>query len=249
MFRHVRPPSFDDPAFLERNLRDKPRTYYWDQPKLTRAELRRWHRARIQSLQGVDESVDEIVQELRRLGELRDTVILFVSDNGYLMGEHSYRGKDVPWEEALRIPMLVRGPGIPNGVVRRQTMTLVDVAPTLLDLADARPSVTQDGRSLLPTLRRPQARGYSTALIQGGSWNRPWMYRGVRTRRYTYVRLYNGRPELYDRRTDPHQLRSVAQDPRYRSVRHELERRTATLAECAGAGCRRSFGAVPAPLR
>jgi N-acetylglucosamine-6-sulfatase len=249
MFKHVRPPAFRDPAFLERNVADKPKAYFRNQPKPARAEMRRWFRARIQSLQSVDESVAKIVRELRRLGELRETVILFVSDNGYLLGEHSYRGKDVPWEEALRVPMLARGPGIPNGAVRRQTMTLVDVAPTLLDLADAEPSVTQDGRSLLPTLKRPQARGYSTGLIQGGSWDRPWMYRGVRTRRYTYTRLFSGRIELYDRRTDPHQLRSVARDPRYRAVRRELQRRTAALVDCAGADCQQSFGAEPVPRR
>jgi arylsulfatase A-like enzyme len=248
LFKHVRPPSFSDPAFLESDLSDKFQRHYGNHALPDRAELRDWFRARIQSLQGVDQSVARIVRVLRELGELQDTVIIFTSDNGYLLGEHSYRGKDVPWEEALRIPMLVRGPGLPQGVVRRQTTTLVDIAPTLVDLADARPTVTQDGRSLLPTLKR-RTRGYSTVLIQGGSSRHPWLYRGVRTRRYTFVSYHDGFVTLYDRRRDPHQLDSVADDPRYRAVRRELGRRTARLADCAGRQCRRHFGPEPRPLR
>jgi arylsulfatase A-like enzyme len=244
LFGDARPPAFDDPAFNERNLRDKSRLHVRKR-KVDRSAVRDLYRARLRSLQGVDEATGRIVAALRRAGELDDTVLLFTSDNGHLFGEHRLVGKNVAYEQALRVPTLVRGPGLPAGVKRSQPIGLVDIAPTLMQLAGAVPDVVMDGRSFAPTFADAGARWHSTSLIQAGHLTRPWLFRGVRTSRYTYVRFYNGDVELYDRKRDPAQLQSVHASRQYRAVRRELARRTDLLQSCAGTTCRTPFGALP----
>jgi arylsulfatase A-like enzyme len=257
LFRHVRPPSFDDPAFLERDLSDKP-AYMAKVGHPSRDALRILFRRRIQALQAVDDAVASTVAALSESGVLANTYIFFTSDNGYLMGEHDYRGKVLAFEESLQVPLLVRGPGLPEDVVRHDTVATVDLAPTFVSIAEAQATVPMDGRNLLPVLQRPAAHGWETILVQAGPREGTpldatgadpsgWFFRGVRTKRYTFVDYPRYRTELYDRRTDPAQLRNVAGLPKYRAVRRALARRTTVLSDCAGDSCHRTFAPVPAP--
>lgn len=252
LFHGVTSPSVRHRAFNEADVRDKPRVVA-RMHRRSAVGINVNHRSRIRSLQAVDEGVAGAVAALTDLGELADTLVVFTSDNALLMGEHRIVGKDFPYEPDLRVPLLMRGPGIPQGVTRGQTVTMLDLAPTILDVAGVRAGLTVDGRSLLPLARSPGRRGYDTVLIQAGPM-RPaqvdsgWAWRGVRTRRYTYVRWYEpGFVELYDRRKDHAQLTNLAHVRRYRQVRRELADRTRFLARCAGAACRHRFGAVPPP--
>ena len=161
------------------------------------------------------------------------------------------------YEESLRGPLLVRGPGIPEGSVRRQLATTVDLAPTILDAAGAEPRRTVDGRSLLRLARTGATAGPTTdtTLIQAGiareSRGSSWMYRGVRTKRWTYTRWPSPgrRPEfaeLCDRMSDPHQQHNLAGRRRFSAVEKELSRRARRLQRCAGVDqCFRDFGRVP----
>src|SRR5690606_17237603 len=93
-----------------------------------------------------------------------DTVIVFTSDNGYFLGEHRIRqGKILPYEPSLRVPLLMRGPGVPHGVTRRSPVTTLDAAPTFAALAGARPGVPVDGSSLLRVVERD--RGWRTGVV------------------------------------------------------------------------------------
>jgi N-acetylglucosamine-6-sulfatase len=244
LFSDLTAPSLTDPAYAEADVSDKPR-YVRSASGTSRAKATFLFRQRIRSLQSVDEGVQQTVRALREVGELANTVLMFTSDNGYLIGEHRLMGKNYPYEQTLRVPFLVRGPGMPAGATRDQTMTMVDVAPTIVDLADATPDLVMDGRSMVATIRRTGAAGYGTALIQAGDVRRPWFFRGVRTRRYTYVRYHNGFTELYDRRRDPHQMRNVSGSGQYAAVERELARRHRTLVDCSGVTCRRPFGSLP----
>jgi N-acetylglucosamine-6-sulfatase len=257
LFKHVRPPSFNDPAFMEADIRDKP-GFIPRSHLPTRHELRTLFVRRIQSLQSLDDAVAQLIKVLRATGQLKNTVIAFTSDNGYVLGEHSYRGKVLAYEQALRVPLLVRGPAIPAGVTRAATVATVDLAPTFVALADASPSVTMDGRSLLGILRQGTGRGYSTLLVQAGprtgtplahTGTDPsgWFYRGVRTARYTFVDYPRYRAELYDRVRDPHELVNVARSAAYGAIRKQLARRTMVLSSCAGASCRRTYPPLPRP--
>jgi arylsulfatase A-like enzyme len=240
LFPDAVPPSLSSPAFNEPVVADKP-AYVRRAPLVSAASVTREHRGRIRSLQAVDEQVGALVRALRRTGELSRTYLFFTSDNGYLMGEHRLRNKNKPYEPNLRVPLLARGPALPAGVVRRATFGSVDLAPTFLDIADARARVTVDGRSMLPTLRSG-GRGYTHYLLQAGGWTdepgvRRW-WSGVRSRSFVYVKYRDGFTELYDRRRDPAQLRNVAGVAAYRRVVAEYSGRLDVLRTCAGHTCR-----------
>jgi N-acetylglucosamine-6-sulfatase len=192
--------------------------------------------------------VKKMVKVLRRTDQMRNTTILFTSDNGWLHGEHRIPGdKFLPYEESLRVPLVVRGPGVPRGKKIQGQVSNVDFAPTLLDLANADAGRKQDGVSLLPTIRgrepvpnRAIEIEALAPLFQGNipnnAWDRP--YEGVRTDRYTYVVWTETREvELYDRRHDPYQLASVAGDPAYAAIEARLAGKLAKLRDCAGRAC------------
>jgi N-acetylglucosamine-6-sulfatase len=192
------------------------------------------HRARIRSLQAVDEAVADTVDALRDNGELANTFVVFTSDNGYLLGEHQVDGKDVPYKEALNVPLLVRGPGVP--VAERNEMgSLVDLAPTFLEDAGAAASRELDGRSLLSLWREGAGGGNSATLIQSGSETRKWDWRGVWAQRYTYVTFPGAGEMLFDRTVDPYELRNVASD--WPGVLNDLRARYQALKDCVGADC------------
>src|SRR4051795_1017412 len=108
------------------------------------------------------------------------------------MGEHGYFGKSMVYEEDLRIPFLVRGPSVPEGSRSSLPATLVDLAPTILDIAAVRGADQLDGRSFLRTLHGEKQVWRDTQLIQTGALaptplSSGWGYRGGRTRRYPYA--------------------------------------------------------------
>ena len=253
LYPGVNAPSLSKPSFNEDDVSDKP-AMIRHRRKVGPAAAQHLFTERIRALAAVDEGVARTMQALEQEGQLDNTVVLFTSDNGYLVGEHRYKGKVVPYEEALRVPLLVTGPGVPAGVTRPQPVTTVDLAPTIVDLADAAPGRVIDGRSIWPFVLSGAVRRLDgTILIQAGGLPGvrhpvPWLYRGVWTHRYTFTRWSgSGFRELYDRSRDRYELVNLAARPAYRAVVAELDRRTRVLKDCAGAGCRVVFGTVPSP--
>ncbi|WP_296604734.1 sulfatase [Nocardioides sp.] len=248
----VEAPFADSPGVKEKDLRDKP-AWVTDQGPVEPETMQRLFTQRIRSLASVDDAVATTVSALKEAGELDNTLILFTSDNGYLFGEHGYTGKIVAYEESLRVPLLMRGPGIPAGVVRRQVASMTDLAPTFAAIAHANPLVKVDGRSMLPWARRDRRQTDRTLLVQAGWRGRNpdhhrWLFRGVRTDRYTLIDWRTeDLVELYDRRRDPAELHNVGERPRYAAVRTALVRRTHLLSDCAGRSCRMKFSDLPAP--
>jgi arylsulfatase A-like enzyme len=112
LFEGVRSPSFRDPAFNEKDMSDKPPGMR-QRPPVSERRVQSHFLGRIRSLQAVDEAVADAVATLREEGQLDNTVVMFGSDNGLLMGEHRWMNKDLPYEQDLRVPLLVRGPGVP----------------------------------------------------------------------------------------------------------------------------------------
>jgi arylsulfatase A-like enzyme len=241
-----RPPNFN-----EADLADKPSNMRDSAPLLTDeqiAQLEDDYQGRVGSLWSVDDGVERLVRTLRRTGQLRNTLIVFVSDNGWLHGQHRITGdKYLPYEESLRIPLIVRGPGVPAGRTVRGQVANIDLAPTLVDVANARAGRTMDGVSLLPILRDRRRQPKRAIQIEAldplfrdpvpvNQWDRP--YRGVRTDRYTYVVWSEtGEKELYDRREDPYQLTNVAGSSAYARVEARLARKLRRLNGCKGAAC------------
>lgn len=247
LFADARPPSLDKPSFNEPDVSDQPADLATKAPVNPRVVVHSY-RERSRSLVAVDESVAAVVRRLRSIGELRNTFIIFTSDNGFALGEHRWIGKDRLTDEILRVPLLVRGPGVQAGGRSDRRVALVDLPVTIAGIAAARPGIRVDGQSFLPTLRsRPQA-WRDTQLVLTGDETRPWTWRGVRTARYTYARNWqSGERALYDRKLDPFEVDNVAADPAYSAIMRELARRLALLRDCSGAGCVLRLGPVPGP--
>ena len=191
----------------------------------------------------MDDQVRAAIDALRAAGELRNTYVFLTSDNGYLLNEHRLQQKNKPYEEAVRIPLVVRGPSLPAGQARPELYSLVDLAPTFLDIAQLPPRPDVDGRSMLGTLRTGEA-GYQHYLIQAAV-DDGWWWRGVKSEEFVYVQYYSTAgevtfEELYDMRSDPHQLNNVAYEAAYAPTRREYDSRLGRLATCAGETCRTS---------
>ncbi|MBA3311632.1 MAG: sulfatase, partial [Nocardioidaceae bacterium] len=202
------------------------------------AALTERYQQRLESLAAVDDSVKLIIDTLREHGELDNTYIIFTSDNGLLSGEHRLTGKRQPFEPSIRVPLLIRGPGIPPGSTVGQFSGTIDLAPTVVDIALADAGLTMDGRSLLPTAtgRRAPSR---TMLIEAGKSNASGLlWSGVRTSRWTYVEYRSGHVELYDLRHDPFQLDSLAGERSYAAAEQRLAAELDALRDCAGQSCR-----------
>ena len=143
------------PSFNEKDVKDKPE-YVRSHPRMDAGEIayiNHLYRRRLQSLQAVDEMIASLVDLLDRTGELNKTYIFFVPDNGFLMGQHRLgAGKVAPYEESIRVPLIVRGPKVPPGIQIGQLTGNIDLAPTWAELAGTAAPDSVDGRSLLPLL-------------------------------------------------------------------------------------------------
>jgi arylsulfatase A-like enzyme len=165
------------------------------------------------ALLAVDEAVAGLVRTMRRTERLRDTLIMFVSDNGYLWGEHGMIGKDVPYAPATRVPLVVRWDArVPAGRVDRRLALNVDLAGTIAEAAHVR--MRTEGLDLLG--RRTRS-GFALEAMAGYT-GRP-AYCGWRTRHRMYVRWSTGREELYDYRVDPGEHFNLAKDDRVADIK------------------------------
>ena len=244
-----RPPNFN-----EANMRDKPQVVA-DRTRILPSginSIQENYQQTLEALLSVDEAVGKILQALERTGELQNTLVIYTSDNGFFYGEHRVRSEKVlPYEPAIRVPLVMRGPGVPRGGRRPQLVSNVDWAPTILEAAGAVPGRIQDGRSLFELLRDPTLQlGREIELENGNGANRIPSYRGIRNDRFLYVRHdTTGEQELYDLREDPFELQSLDESEDYDRIRRLLARRLRVLDDCSGPSCGSGRPAVKVRLR
>ena len=228
-------PNFNEPDVSDKQVQP---------PRLTRRQIAGIDdnfRKRLRAAQSVDDLVGRLVRLLATHGELGNTIIAFTSDNGFHMGEHrlgpTVGGKFTAFEEDLRVPLIIRGPGIRGGLTRTALVGNVDVPVSFARAAGVTPPAFVDGRSFMPLLRgQPVPRWRSSFLLQRGpDTTRP--FHGLRTYRYTYVEYDNGFRELYDLRRDPWQLSNIAGSAD-RTLVARLHTRLQRLKGCVAAGCR-----------
>ena len=236
------------PSFNEADVSDKPTRIRELDPLSSQqiAKTTRNYRCRGESVMAIDDGVKRIVDELRAQGELDDTLFLYTSDNGFFHGEHRIEGgKNRVYEEAVRVPLLIRGPDVPRGVEVADEVTNADLAATIVDAAGATSDFPLDGTSLLPYARHPERMHGRELLIEQdtpeGEDGEPIgaEYEAVRTNRWKYVRYWDGEIELYDLRHDPYELQGLQADPAYDEVEQALAERLDKLRRCAGETCRR----------
>jgi arylsulfatase A-like enzyme len=253
-------------SFNEDDVRDKPG---WVQRtrQLTDDEIQDMdeeYSDRQRTMIAVDESIERIIRTLEETGELANTYVVFTSDNGIFQGEHRQTGKSAAYDEAIRVPLIVRGPGVPANRSLDHLVGNIDLAPTLLALARAPIPDSVDGRSLDTLLGAtpPPTSAWRRELVieylgaSGGIESLgPVLraqdlralaalvrgmpdYQALRTETHTYVEYVNEEKELYDLARDGQQLDNLMQlggDPQ---IAGQLAARLAALRNCRGPACR-----------
>ncbi|HWM62748.1 MAG TPA: sulfatase [Solirubrobacterales bacterium] len=168
-FRGARLPHDRAEGLDEGNVTDKP-SFIREAPHLTPFEKRTYriyYEKQLESLRAVDDGVKQVIGTLGAMGRLRNTYVIFTSDNGFFFGEHRLLGgKFLAYEPATHVPFLIRGPGIKQNSSTGELVANVDVAPTLLQLAGASADKSIDGRSLVPYLEDEELRSRRPILFE-----------------------------------------------------------------------------------
>lgn len=212
-------------------------------------EIQANFRGRLGALRSVDDQVGKIAKQLKKSGEFKNTYFIFTSDNGYIQGEHRLRSsKFMPFENSVRVPALISGPGVRKNKTLTGSSMDVDMTATVLDIAGARSGRVLDGVSLLPAAKgkkklpqrdipleamRPLFKFYTPLT----AFDLP--YYGVRTNRYKYVHwsFEGNNIELYDLKKDPDELNNLATDPTKAGIVADLEKEASRLRTCRGKNC------------
>jgi arylsulfatase A-like enzyme len=205
------------------------------------ADIDRRYRGRLESLLSVDDEVKRIVGLVRKYGDKRKTVFIFTSDNGLELGAHRIEFKNFLYEEGERVPLIIRGPGFPEGATRDQLVANIDLAPTITALTGASPARVMDGIPLLPLAKNPADTANRDILFESpdlGAY-------GIRRGPWKYTLWNNGDEELYNLDNDPYELTNLLYDPagpigpspQELALASELKTRLAQLRTCNGASC------------
>jgi N-acetylglucosamine-6-sulfatase len=264
-------------GFNEGNVNDKPR-FIREAGYLTFNEIhtyRVYYQKALASLRAIDEGVKTVLDTLGSQHRLRNTYVIFTSDNGFFYGEHRLTGgKFLAYEPATHLPLLIRGPGIKPNTSTGQLAANTDIAPTVLELAGVTPDKSVDGTSLVPFFRDPSLRTRRPILFEsfvqtsdveanpeppapGPVYRRggeatasivapPKDYEGIRLGPYKYIEWPDGEKELYDINKDPYELNNIVRDSNFFPIRAFLHAQLIRLEACVGKTCRES--APPFPL-
>ena len=217
--------------------------------ELLRWKYQRYIRDYCRTIRSVDDQVGRVLDYLEAHGLAENTLVVYCSDQGFFLGEHGLYDKRFMYEEVFRTPLLAAWPGhIRPGTECRELVQNIDWAPTLLDAAGIEVPAEMDGRSLRPLFRSGRARGWRRSLYYQ-YYDYPAVgsvrcHYGIRTHRYKLIHWFgpgaNGDPaidswELFDLERDPHEVRNVYGDKRYRRIRERLARLLAQERERIGA--------------
>jgi arylsulfatase A-like enzyme len=222
-------PPHRPPNYNEADIADKP-LWVQQRPLISPAKaehIDQFRRAQLQTLRSADRAIGAILDWLEEQGILDETVVFFLSDNGYFWGEHRLTLKNLPYQEGARVPFAMRYPPlIPQGHIETRLVANIDIAPTIYKLAGITPPPDIDGRSIVRLLEAPQE--WRTDLLIEG-WPNGRTFRAVHTGDHVYIETDGDRNELYDMRLDPYQLENKAEDPAYRQILARMQNRLARL--------------------
>jgi len=222
----------DPPNYNEADVSDKPRWIRNISP-LSQGTQDLWHAERIASqraLLGVDDGIERVVQALETMGELENTMIMFLADHGFSWGSHRWIKKHCFYEECSRTPLYIRYPGADGNREEARLVSNVDLASTIAEYAGVTPGRPQDGRSLVPLLENTATDWTEEVLLQVVAATNRGFY-GVAVPGWKYAEYSNGDKELYDLTSDPYELQNLANNPAHAAKQEELAQ---TLAELKG---------------
>jgi uncharacterized sulfatase len=196
----------------------------WPYLGLTPDQARECKLAYYASISFVDAQIGRVLDALDRLGLRENTIVVFWSDHGYLLGEHGLWFKQSCFEESARVPLIIASPATKQaGKTCARTVELIDLYPTLADLAGLKPPKGLEGVSLRPLLENPAAPWTRPAFTQVQRGGFPG--HSVRTERWRYTEWDSGAKgaELYDHAADPQELHNLAADPGHAATVAELK--------------------------
>jgi N-acetylglucosamine-6-sulfatase len=219
------------PNFNEQDVSDKPNWLSKD-PMLTDediASLDEFRRNQILTLFSLDRVIDSLITRLEDKGLLDNTVVIFLSDNGKLWGEHRRNTKNSAYEEATRIPFAIRYPPLTSAAqVEERAVANIDIAPTLYELAGIPIPEKVDGESLSGLLRSDGNENWRQGILIEG-WPARGVYAAYHTGDYVYVETVGDKPEFYDLKKDPYQLENAAELAEYQSVIEQMRKKLTEL--------------------
>lgn len=276
-FKGAPMPHSRSEGFAEGNVTDKP-SFIRGSEYLTLGEIhtyRIYWNKQLEALRAIDDGVKLLMDTLGSQHRLRNTYVIFTSDNGFFFGEHRLiGGKFLAYEPATHLPFLIRGPRIRAGSESGELVQNIDLVPTVLELSGATADKSIDGRSLVPFLRDPELRTLRPLLYEsfvetsdvtenGAIIERsrtaarasrgasasilapPKDYEGIRLGPYKYIAWPNGEKELYDLEKDPNELNNIVRIPNYFPIRNYLHRELRDLENCVGRGCSEEASEIP----
>jgi arylsulfatase A-like enzyme len=168
-----------------------------------------------------DAQMGRVLDALEKSPYKDKTIVVFLTDNGFHLGEKHHWQKATLWEEATHILLMFRAPGVTpaDGAACQRFVSLLDIYPTLAELCGLEPPEYLDGRSLVPLLKNPAAQWESTAITGLTSKRGPWYpYISLRNEMGRYIRYKDGQEEFYDTSKDPHEWSNMIDDPEYAPV-------------------------------
>ncbi len=195
----------------------------------TRWKYQRYIKDYLRSVASIDDNLGRVLDYLDESGLAENTVVIYSSDQGFFLGDHGWYDKRWMYEESLRMPLLIRWPGvIPAGTSRSELVQNLDFAQTLLDIAGVQPEGDMQGISMLPLLKNPEENPWRDSIYYHFYENPGWAsvprHYGVRTERYKLIHYYRlGQWELFDLQQDPDELDNRVSDPALAGVKRELE--------------------------
>ncbi|MGH8513153.1 MAG: sulfatase/phosphatase domain-containing protein, partial [Gammaproteobacteria bacterium] len=210
------PPNFD-----EADVSDKPAWVqalpFVGQSRATTTQIKE-----NRTMLAVDESIRDITEDLAARGKLDNTVIIFMTDNGFAHGSHRWWGKIAVYEESIRTPLLIRYPGAGQRSETR-LVSNIDIAPTITEIAGASPTLAPVGLSLVPLLTNVDTVWRDDLLLAYRGPGKPVPnYWAVRTQRWKYSELATAEKELYDLDSDPYELENLANRLEYSEIQSQL---------------------------
>lgn len=211
-----------------------PKNEAFEKSNLTGKELIQWKYQRyvkdyLRCIDSVDDNVGRILDYLDESGLADNTIVIYTSDQGWYLGEHGWYDKRWMYEESFRTPLIVRWPKhIKPGSTNKDLVMNLDFAETFLDIAGAKIPADMQGQSLKPIFGDQTPTDWRTSVYYHyyefpGAHSVAKHY-GVRTDRYKLIHFYENKEwELFDLQTDPHELTSVYDDPKYQEIRKHME--------------------------
>jgi len=228
----------NQPEFLKKSLNRQRYFWRWDTPEKYQKNIRAYFRM----ISGVDRVIGRIGEHLEKLDLAHNTIIIFMSDNGYYMGNRGFAGKWSHYEDSLRIPLVIYDPRLQKagrGIVKNEMALNIDLPATMLEFAGIEVPIHYQGRSLKPLIYGKSTPGwrkdfFCEHLMSNDSIPK---WEGVRGERYVYARYFEQKPVyefLHDLRSDPDQLANLASNPEYEAILAKMSKRCDELKEQYG---------------